>query len=192
MNLNPLQASTAPSPLALNKGKAVRFSTFCAALLILVSSLLALRYSGLAQDSQLEANYQWLDFYAFKNQENLYRIQKEQLELRLNELAVLNDNDNHILEIYKIRIAAYSKEMDAAGNARNRTENEARRWETNSRRAGLHSRHLLVAALMFALVIVLALWTSAAGRKLFWAATLLSTAVALWEFMNAFLLRWTW
>lgn len=161
-------------------------------LLLLVSVVMAFRESHHSLDAQTEAGSRWMTFSELLTKENFYKIQKEQLELRLNELAFQEKIDPHVLEIYKLRIADYGREMDAATADLSRIGSEARSWEERRARAQSQSRHFVFAAVILAFVFLVSIFTGLTESRLLLSLTLLLAVLAMAEFFNAFLLFWKW
>lgn len=161
-------------------------------LLLLVSVVMAFRKSHQALDAQAQASRQWMTVSELQTKENFYKIQKEQLELRLNELAFQEKTDEHVLEIYKLRIADYGKEMDAVSADLGRIGKETRSWEERRTRTQSQSRHFVFAAVLLAFVFLVSGFTWLTQSRLLLFLTFFLAALATAEFSDAFLLFWKW
>jgi hypothetical protein len=122
--------------------------------------------------------------------EHFYKIQKEQLELRLNELAIREDLDDLVLENYRLRIAEYASQVETVHKKSAQEESEARVYEVQRDRNLRRTRWLMAGAAGFVLVNVFVMLNVIAGGRGFMAAALLVLVIALAVSVNAFIPFW--
>lgn len=148
----------------------------------ILSTLLAnFQYLRWAEEAQVRANSQWIRSVSDFNLEHFYKIQKEQLELRLNELAVRDDLDDLVRENYRLRMTEYAAQIDAVHRRSVEAESEARTAGAQCDQGLWRARWLMAGAIGFTLAfLLLALNMIMEIRGLFPAAlVMLMAAIAI-------------
>jgi hypothetical protein len=122
--------------------------------------------------------------------QHFYQIQREQLELRLNELAMQEDLDELVLNNYRLRILQYSGEIETIHKRSLSNETETRMLE-GRRNSLLHrARFCIAATLGFALSIGLAAMSLLTGGRGFLAVALLCSVAGTLSILNGFIPLW--
>ncbi|MDD5544185.1 MAG: DUF4337 family protein [Acidobacteriia bacterium] len=120
--------------------------------------------------------------------QHIYKIQKDQLELRLNELAIDEKSDEDVLGNYKMRIAQYGTDVDRLAAEHQQAEAEIAALETRHLNALRRYQWLLGATAAFLMSILLTAWNLQTGRASVLAAALSLSVIALTLTMNGLLL----
>lgn len=160
------------------------------ALGVLGALLAGLHFLSLAEGDQNRANSRWATSLSDFHLEHFYKIQKEQLELRLNELAIREGLDDLVLENYRLRIAEYANRVETVHKKSAQEESEARVYEVQRDRNLRRTRWLMAGAVGFVLVIVFVMLNVIAGGRGFMAAALLVLVITLAISVNAFIPFW--
>ena len=157
----------------------------------MLGTLLAgLHCLSLAESAQTQATGRWVVYWSDFHLEHFYKIQKEQLQLRLNELAIREDLDNLVLENYRLRIAEYAGQVETAHKKSVQEDDEAHGYEAQRDRNLRRSRWLMSGAAGFVLVLACLMLHVLAGGKGFMVAALLLVVISLAVCGNAFLQLW--
>lgn len=159
--------------------------------ILLVSCVLSgFHYFQTGYNVQVQAARQWAASQSDFSVASFYKIQKEQLQLRLNELALQENLDEQVLQNYNLRIAQYSNDIESFEKTQAKLESEARTFEGRRDEALRHSQWFMAAAIGLALSIILAAMNLLAqGRGLLVFATLLLLASCA-AIVNGVLLIW--
>lgn len=145
---------------------------------------------GLAEGDQTQASSRWMTYLSDFHLEHFYKIQKEQLELRLNELAIHEDLDSLVLENYRLRIAEYARQIETVHKKGAQEENEAHGYEVQRDRQLQRTRWLMAGAAGFVLVIALLMLNVVSGGRGFMVGALLLLVTSLAVCGNAFVTLW--
>jgi uncharacterized protein DUF4337 len=157
----------------------------------MLSALLAgLHCLSLAEGAQTQATSRWVTYLSDFHLEHFYKIQKEQLELRLNELAIREDLDDLVRENYRLRIAEYANQAETVHRKGAQEENEAHAYEEQHDRNLRRTRWLMVGAAGFVLVITFLTLHVLAGGKGFMVAAMLLLVASMAVCANAFSPLW--
>ncbi|MFI5173871.1 MAG: DUF4337 family protein [Terriglobia bacterium] len=160
------------------------------ALGVLSNVLAGFHFIESAERAQTLASNRWIAFLSNFQLEHFYKIQKEQLELRLNELAIREDLDDLVRENYRLRIAEYATQMETVHKKSAQMENEAHAYELERDRSQRRTRWLMAGAAGFVLAITLLALQVLVGIRGFLAAAVILLIAALAICANAFISFW--
>ncbi|MGB7620993.1 MAG: DUF4337 family protein [Terriglobia bacterium] len=160
------------------------------ALGVLSTILAGFHFIESAERAQTLASNRWIAFLSDFQLEHFYKIQKEQLELRLNELAIREDLDDLVRENYRLRIAEYAIQMETVHKKSAQMENEAHAYELERDRNQRRTRWLMAGAAGFVLAITLLALQVLADIRGFLAAAVILLIAALAICANAFISFW--
>jgi Domain of unknown function (DUF4337) len=160
------------------------------ALGVLSAVLAGLHFIEEAERTQNLAGSRWITFLSDFQLEHFYRIQKEQLELRLNELAIREDLDELVRENYRLRIAEYATQIEAVHRKSAQTENEALSYESQRDKSLRRVRWLMAGAAGFVLAITFLALAALAGIRGLMATAVVLLIATLAICANAFFTFW--
>jgi hypothetical protein len=142
-------------------------------------------YSTRSVMSQTEAANQWAYYQAKSIKTYLYEIQKERLELELEEGDELSSN---ALDSHKKRISTYADKIEKYNLEKVAIEKEAKRLETIRDDAKKHAQVFGIAIIFLQIAILLSSIAALMKKKMVWYIGILMGTAGLACFANGFLL----
>lgn len=136
--------------------------------------------------SQTQAANQWSYYQAKSLKGYLYEIQKEMLEMELQERGAIAANP--VLESHKQKIDAYTKKLEKYDSEKSEIQKEARRLEEVRDDAQIHAQTFGVAVIFLQIAILLSSIAALLRKKPVWYLGILSGTAGLVYFANGFLL----
>lgn len=186
-----LEFSVSPSaPRVSRSSGAMAVLIILSAFGALFAVLGGLRFFKSVIDAQTEATKLWTSSASESSVEQFYQIQKQQLELRLNELALEENLDDLVLDNYKLRISQYSAEIDTHQKKKLEFEKDAQNWEQQRDKASRRFRSFFLSAVGFVFAILIAALRFSVSFKGILLVSLLLTLGSLGVFLNALILFW--
>jgi hypothetical protein len=143
-------------------------------------------YSTRSMMSQAQASDQWSFFQAKSIKSYMYQMQKENLELKLQDLnrgaakATVNN--------YLAKIDDYKKKIDKYDQEKTEIQEKARQLEGVRDEAQKHSQAFGMAIIFLQIAILLSSIAALLKKKLVWYGGLATGVVGLFYFVNGFLL----
>ena len=135
--------------------------------------------------SQTEAANQWSYYQAKSIKTYLYEIQKERLELELEEGDELSPK---ALESHKKKISTYANKIEKYNLEKIAIEKEAKRLETIRDDAKKHAQVFGIAIIFLQIAILLSSIAALMKKKLVWYIGILMGIAGITCFANGFLL----
>ncbi len=122
--------------------------------------------------------------------ENFYHIQKEQLQLRLNELAMQKNLDDQVRDDYNLRIDQYTGKISSLQHEQTRLHAEIGSLELARNLFFRRSRWLLAGAVAFALALLTAILDLVIDNRALVVFSLLLVLAAVAIVVNGFYVFW--
>ncbi len=111
------------------------------------------------------SNRQW-EAQAQSSLSHFYQVQKEQLQLRLNELAFEEKLDDQVVQNYTLRINQYTNEIAGLEKKQTEFEEESHALESRRDRQSRLARWLLGGAMALTLTLLAIVMGSAIGSRI--------------------------
>jgi DNA-binding transcriptional regulator of glucitol operon len=143
-------------------------------------------YSTRSMMSQAQASDQWAFFQAKSIKSYLYLMQKENLELKLQEFPKGTAKEK--VNNYQEKIADYKKKVEKYEQEKSEIQEKAKQLESVRDEAQKHSQAFGMAIIFLQISILLSSIAALLKKKLVWYAGLVTGAVGLFYFVNGFLL----
>ena len=141
-------------------------------------------YSTRSVLAQTQASDQWSYYQAKSVKANLYELQKEKLEMELEESLVPPNS----LEPHKKKIAAYAERIDRYTTEKTAIEHDAKKLEAIRDEAQQHSKIFGLSVIFLQISILLSSIAALLKKKYIWYCGLFLGTGGLVLFANGFML----
>lgn len=156
-------------------------------LLALGATLSTLRvgsYSNRSILRQTQASNQWAYFQSKSVKSYLYELQKEKLEMELQQLK--SSAPQETVDRYTAKIESYAQKLKTYEQEKAEIQAEAKKLEKQRDEAVLHSQAFGIAVVLLQLAILLSSIAALMKKKLVWYLGLVLGAVGAAYFANGF------
>jgi hypothetical protein len=143
-------------------------------------------YSTKSVLSQNQAANQWAYFQSKSIKSYLYEIQKDEIELSLQN--ALQENNNVLAEQHRNRIALYVQKIKKYDYEKAVIMKEAKKLESIRDEAQRHSRDLGIAVIFLQIAILLSSISALMKKKLLWLCSAITGVVGIGYFVNGLFL----